>query len=65
MERDFQYLKIVMNHLAITKKRALKAERLHKARIATLKKGVFTSYKPSVFKKRQSQSHEDVATYDT
>ena len=42
-----------MNNLVLTKKRVLKAEKLHKAQLATFKKGVFTSYKPSVFEEKQ------------
>ena len=51
-----------MNNLLLTKKRNQKADRLRKAQLATFKKGVFTSYKPSVFKERQTQSLKDVAT---
>ena len=50
-----------MNNLVLTKKRVLKAEKLHKAQLATFKKGVFTSYKPSVFEERQSQARNEVA----
>ena len=50
-----------MNNLVLTKKRVLKAERLHKAQLATFKKGVFTSYKPSVFEERQNQARNEVA----
>ena len=50
-----------MNNLVLTKKRVLKAEKLHKAQLATFKKGVFTSYKPSVFEERQNQARNDVA----
>ncbi len=53
-----------MNHLLLTKKRVLKAERLHKAQIAALKNGVFTSYKSSVFEKRKNQACEDLAALD-
>ena len=42
-----------MNNLVLIKKRVLKAEKLHKAQLATFKKGVFTSYKPSVLKKNK------------
>tara|TARA_Y100001968_G_C19213918_1_gene646179 strand:- start:142 stop:306 length:165 start_codon:yes stop_codon:yes gene_type:complete len=49
-----------MNNLVLTKKRVQKAERLHKAQIATFKKGVFTSYKRSVFKGRQSRVGKDL-----
>ena len=44
-----------MNGLVLTKKRIKKAERLHAAQLATFKKGVFTSYKPSVFEDRQKK----------
>ena len=44
-----------MNNLVLTKKRIKKAEMLHAAQLATFKKGVFTSYKPSVFEERQKQ----------
>ena len=54
-----------MNNLVLTKKRVLKAEKLHKAQLATFKKGVFTSYKPSVFEERQSQAHNEVAAIDS
>ncbi len=49
-----------MNNLVLIKKRAVKAERLHKAQLETFKKGVFTSYKPSVFADRQNQSRDEV-----
>ena len=54
-----------MNNLVLTKKRVLKAERLHRAQLATFKKGVFTSYKPSVFKERQKQARDEVAAMDS
>ncbi|WP_269613225.1 hypothetical protein [Prochlorococcus marinus] len=54
-----------MNNLVLTKKRVLKAERLHKAQLATFKKGVFTSYKPSVFEDRQKQARKDIAAMDS
>ena len=54
-----------MNNLLLTKKRVLKAERLHKAQIATFKKGVFTSYKSSVIENRQMQAREKVAALDS
>ena len=54
-------LKIVMNNLVLTKKRVLKAEKLHKAQLVTFKKGVFTSYKHSVFEERQNQALNEVA----
>ena len=50
-----------MNNLVLTKKRVLKAEKLHKAQLATFKKGVFNSYKPSVFEERQNQALNEVA----
>ena len=54
-----------MNNLVLTKKRVLKAEKLHKAQLATFKKGVFTSYKPSVFDERQNQASNEVAAIDS
>ena len=63
-ERDFQLLRTVMNNLILTKKRVQKAERLHKAQLETFKKGVFTSYKPSIFKDRKMQTHEEIAAED-
>ena len=53
-----------MNNLALTKKRIKKAEKLHAAQLATVKKGVFTSYKPSVFEERQNQIREEIASID-
>tara|TARA_Y100001968_G_scaffold272538_1_gene264806 strand:- start:170 stop:334 length:165 start_codon:yes stop_codon:yes gene_type:complete len=50
-----------MNNLVLTRKRVLKAERLHKAQLTTFKKGVFTSYKPSVFEERLNQARNEVA----
>ena len=50
-----------MNKLVLTKKRIKKAKRLHAAQLATFKKGVFTSCKPSVFEDRQKQAREEVA----
>ena len=64
-ERDFQQLNYVMNNLVLTKKRLLKAERLHKAQLATFKKGVFTSYKPSVFVDRKKVVREDFSAVDS
>ena len=49
-----------MNNLVLTKKRIKKVERLHAAQLTTFKKGVFTSYKPSVFEKRQNQAGNEV-----
>ena len=54
-----------MNNLVLTKKRVLKAERLHKAQLATFKKGVFTSYKPSVFADRKKQARNEVPALDS
>ena len=54
-----------MNNLVLTKKRVLKAERLHQAQLATFKKGVFTSYKASIIKKRIKQAQNDVADNDS
>ena len=53
-----------MNNLALIKRRIKKAERLHAAQLATFKKGVFTSYKPSVFEDRQKKASEEVAAMD-
>ena len=53
-----------MNNLVLTKK-VLKAERLHRAQLATFKKGVFTSYKPSFFEERQNQVREEIAAMDS
>ena len=50
-----------MNNLVLTKKRVMKAKRLHKAQLATFKKGVFTSYKPSVFEERLNHASNEVA----
>jgi len=44
-----------MNNLVLTKKRVLKAERLHRAQLATFKKRVITFYKPSVFEERKTK----------
>ena len=54
-----------MNNLVLTKKRVLKAEKLHKAQLTTFKKGVFTSYKPSVFEEKQNQARNEVAAIDS
>ena len=54
-----------MNNLVLTKMRIKKAEMLHAAQLATFKKGVFTSYKPSVFEERQKQVREEVASMDS
>ena len=54
-----------MNNLVLTKKRIKKAEMLHAAQLATFKKGVFTSYKSSVFEKRQKQACEEVSEMDS
>ena len=53
-----------MNNLVLTKKRVLKAERLHKAQLAIFKKEVFSSYKQSVFEEKQNQACEEVAAMD-
>ena len=50
-----------MKNLVLTKKRIKKGKRLHTAQLATFKKGVFTSYKPSVFEERQNQARNEVA----
>ena len=54
-----------MNNLVLTKKRVLKAEKLHKAQLTTFKKGVFTSYKSSVIDKRINQARSEVAATDS
>ena len=54
-----------MNNLVLTQKRIKKTEMLHAAQLATFKKGVFTSYKPSVFEDRQKQAREEVASIDS
>ena len=54
-----------MNNLALTKKRIKKAKSLHAAQLTTFKKGVFTSYKPSVFEERQKQAREEIAAMDS
>ena len=61
----FPVIEKVMNNLVLTKKRIKKAEMLHAAQLATFKKGVFTSYKPSVFEERQKQVREEVASIDS
>ena len=53
-----------MNDLVLIKKRIKKAEMLHAAQLATFKKGVFTSYKRSVFEDRQKKASEEVAAID-
>ena len=50
-----------MNNLVLTKKRIKKVERLHAAQLTTFKKGVFTSYKSSVFEESQNQARNEVA----
>ena len=54
-----------MSNLVLTKKRIKKAEKLHAAQLATFKKGVVTSYKPSVLEERQKQTREEVAAMDS
>ena len=54
-----------MNNLALTKKRIEKAERLQAAQLATFKKGVFTSYKSTVFEERQKQFREELTAMDS
>ena len=49
-----------MNKLLLTKKRVQKANRLHEAQLVTFRKGIFTNYKPSVFKKQQLQACKEV-----
>ena len=48
-----------MNNLVLTEKRIKKTKSLHTAQLALFKKGVFTSYKPSVFYDRQKQARKD------
>ena len=54
-----------MNNLALTKKRIKKAKSLHAAQLATFKKGVFTSYKSSVFEDRQKKASEETSAMDS
>jgi len=61
----FPVIKKVMNGLVLTKKRIKKAELLHAAQLATFKKGVFTSYKPSVLENRQKQASEEISAMDS
>ena len=61
----FPVIEKVMNNLVLTKKRIKKAEMLHAAQLATFKKGVFTSYKPSVFEEKQNQARNEVASTDS
>ena len=63
--KGFPVIEKVMNNLVLTKKRIKKAEMLHAAQLATFKKGVFTSYKSSVFEKRQKQACEEVSAMDS
>ena len=55
----------VMNNLVLIKKWIKRAEKLHAANLATFKKGVFTSYKPSVFEERQKQAREEVSAMNS
>ena len=61
----FPVIEQVMNNLALTKKRIKKAERLHSAQLVTFKKGVFTTYKSSVFKENQKQACDEVAALNS
>ena len=61
----FPVIKKVMKKQILTKKRVLKAERLHRAQLETFKKGIFTSYKSSVFNDRQKQARKEVAAMDS
>tara|TARA_B100000965_G_scaffold71352_1_gene56313 strand:+ start:49 stop:213 length:165 start_codon:yes stop_codon:yes gene_type:complete len=54
-----------MNNLVLTKKRIKKANLLHAAQLATFKKGVFTSYKPSIFEDRRKQAREQFPAIDS
>ena len=54
-----------MNNLVLTKKRIKKAVMPHAAQLATFIKGVFTSYKSSVFEKRQKKACEEVSAMDS
>tara|TARA_Y100001968_G_C18753252_1_gene434305 strand:+ start:202 stop:366 length:165 start_codon:yes stop_codon:yes gene_type:complete len=51
-----------MNNLVLTKKRIQKAKRLHNAQLVTFKKGVFTTYDPSIFEKKKIKVLEDTFT---
>ena len=53
-----------MKNLVLTKK-VLKPERLHRAQLATFKKGVFTSYKSSVSEDRQKQARKEFTAMDS
>ena len=50
-----------MNNLTLIKKIVLKEKRLYIAQLSTFKKGVFTSYKPSVFEERLNNASNEVA----
>ena len=54
-----------MNNLALTKRKVLKARRLHKAQLETFKKGVFTSYKRSVFEEGRKQAQRKILEKDS
>ena len=54
-----------MNNLVLTKKRIKKPEMLHSAQFGTFKKGVFASYKSSVYEKRQKQAFEEASAMDS
>ena len=63
--KGFPVIEKVINYRVLTKKQIKKAEKLHADQLATFKKGVFTSYKPSVFEERQKQVREEVASMDS
>tara|TARA_Y100001968_G_scaffold260738_1_gene248404 strand:- start:256 stop:390 length:135 start_codon:yes stop_codon:yes gene_type:complete len=42
-----------------------KAAKLHDAQLVTFKKGVFTSFKPSIFEERQIQARVKVEALDS
>jgi len=44
----------------ITDKKLFKAKRLHKAQLATFKKGIFTTYKPTFLKNRRTLAAEEM-----
>ena len=63
--KEFPLIEKVMNNFVLTKKQIKKAEKLHADQLATFKKGLFTSYKPSVTEERQKPPREEVASMDS
>ena len=53
-----------MNNLVLTKKRH-KSRKTTQSSHAIFKKGVFTSYKPSVLEEKQKQAREEYAATDS